>query len=134
MSLCPILLSFYEVLVLNSGPNNTKLVCVCARVCVICSANSAVLCIASSSRITNVYARAHCRLADMLLPPPPPQSPPLCNSAPPWGGTVTWPRKHRPKAPFLQGSKGAEADLHCDTMVQICHATPPPWGGGTVTS
>ena len=27
---------------------------------------------------------------------------------------------------ILQGAKGAEADLHCDTVVQICGVPPPP--------
>ena len=31
---------------------------------------------------------------------------------------------------FLQDAKGAEADLHCDTMVQFCGAIPPPLFGG----
>ena len=67
----------------------------------------------------------------VLTYPTPLQSPP----PPRGGGGVTWPKKHRkyearnaPKK-FLQG---AEADLHCDIMVQFCGATPPPplRGGG----
>ena len=36
-------------------------------------------------------------------------------------------RRRRRQRKLLQG---AEADLQCDTMVQICGAPPPPWGGG----
>ena len=49
--------------------------------------------------------------------PPPVISPPPCNS----------PLK-------ILRAKGAEADLHCDTMVQFCGAIPPPPRGGTITS
>ena len=63
--------------------------------------------------------------------------PPPCNPAPPplWGGnhhlgpkSIENTRRHRRQRDFLQGTKGAEADLDCDTMVQICGAppTPPP--------
>ena len=41
-------------------------------------------------------------------------------------------RRRRPQRKLLQGAEGAEADLHCDTMVQICGAVPPT-RGGTVT-
>ena len=54
------------------------------------------------------------------------------------GQGVHMPKHYVPKAPkkiftrrqrkFLQGAK---ADLHCDTMVQICGATPPPPMGGS---
>ena len=56
--------------------------------------------------------------------------PPLCNSPPAPGGepslgpkSIENTRRQRRQRKFLQG---AEADLHCDTMVQICGATPPP--------
>ena len=62
----------------------------------------------------------------------PPTPPPLKSTPPPGGEPSPWPRKHTKYQPpkFLQG---AEADLHCDTMVQICGAVSPPPRGGTVT-
>ena len=36
-------------------------------------------------------------------------------------------RRQRHQRKFLQG---AEADLHCDPMVQFCGAIPPPGGAG----
>ena len=73
----------------------------------------------------------HCILQEGSPRTPPP--PALVITPPPLGGgSVPWPRKHRkyyaPKA-CLQG---AEADVHCDTVVQFCGATPPP--PGTIVS
>ena len=53
--------------------------------------------------------------------------------SPPGGGPSLSPKSientrcQRRQRKFLQG---AEADLHCDTMVQFCGATPPPPRGG----
>ena len=52
-------------------------------------------------------------------------SPPLGNPPPPRGGTVNWPKKHRKYQAPKKILQGAEADLHCDTVVQICGAIPP---------
>ena len=62
------------------------------------------------------------------LPPPPPplKSPPqggICHLGPESMGNTGRQRRHRK---FL---RGAEADLQCDTMVQISGAAPPPPGG-----
>ena len=60
-------------------------------------------------------------------PPPPP---PLGNPPPPGGHPSHGPKSIeniRRQRKFLPG---AEADLHCDTMVQICGAPPPPPPGG----
>ena len=67
-------------------------------------------------------------------PKPPLKShPPLETPPPPKGGnrhlgpeSIGNTRRQRRRRKFLQG---AEADLHCDTMVQICGAPPPPQGG-----
>ena len=73
----------------------------------------------------------HCGLG--VVPPPPLKSPP------PWGGTVTLAQKAQEilgaegAKEFLQGTEGAKANLHCDTMVQFGGAPPPPPKGGTVT-
>ena len=71
-------------------------------------------------------------------PPPPLQSPPPCKSPPPggWGGNghLEITRRRRRQRKFFQGAERAEVDLHCDTMVQFCGATPPPpTGGETLT-
>ena len=58
-------------------------------------------------------------------PPPPPQGGNHHLGPESIGNT----RRQRRQREFLQGAK---ADLHCDTMVQICGAVAPP-GGGTVT-
>ena len=71
-------------------------------------------------------------------PPPPPLDPPppLAIRPPPLGGDggewslgperILNTRRRRRQRKFLQGAKGAEAELHCDTVVQFCGATPPP--------
>ena len=46
------------------------------------------------------------------------------------GGTVTWPKKHRKYSAPKKFLQGAEADSHCDAMVQFCGAIPPPPVGG----
>ena len=80
-----------------------------------------------------------------ILVPPPPQggnrhlgpkrgahfAPPFGKPPPPPKGgnrhlgpeSIGNTRRRRRQRKFLQG---AEADLHCDTMVQICGAVPPP--------
>ena len=55
-------------------------------------------------------------------PPPLLKSPPPCHLGPESIGNT---RRQRHQRKILQGAKGAEADLHCDTMVQICGAVPP---------
>ena len=58
-----------------------------------------------------------------MVPPPPLLIPSPLNPPPPLGGgTVTLAQK----ASEILGTEGAKADLHCDTMVQICGAPPPP--------
>ena len=80
--------------------------------------------------------RATLRDTATYLPPPPPPCnlPAPCNPPPPGGGerslgpksteSTRCQRRHRN---VLQG---AEADLHCDTMVQFCGAIPPSPRGG----
>ena len=48
---------------------------------------------------------------------------------PPWGEGSLGPESienTRRRRNFLQGAGRAEADLHCDTIVQFCGAIPPP--------
>ena len=65
-------------------------------------------------------------------PPPLVIPPPLQFPRPLWGERSLGPksienaRRQRHQRKFLQGADGAEVDLHCDTMVQFCGATPPP--------
>ena len=65
-------------------------------------------------------------------PPPPLKPPPLQGGNHHFGPESIGNTRRQRK--FLQGT---EADLHCDTMVQICGAAPPPplaaLRGGTVT-
>ena len=72
--------------------------------------------------------KKHDRCAAVLTPPV--ISPPLQSSPPPGGGgqslgpkSIENTKHQRRRRKFLQG---AEANLHCDTTVQICGATPPP--------
>ena len=88
-----------------------------------------------------VFGRAcagggECCFFDVSVHPPPFEisPPPLQSPPPPQGGnhhlgpeSIENTRRQRK---FLQGAEGTEADLHCDTMVQICGAPPPPHQGG----
>ena len=64
------------------------------------------------------------------LPPPPSCNiPPLAIPPPPGGEWSVGPKSiedTRRQRKFLQGAERAEADLHCDAMVQFCGAIPPP--------
>ena len=79
-----------------------------------------------SALVQQVPSRTHPSCQFGCAFPPPPRNPP------PMGATVTWPETHRKYLASKAAKKilqGAEADLHCDTIVQICGAIPPPLGG-----
>ena len=80
----------------------------------------------------------HIGTAAVFSAAPPRSPPPLAIPPPPGGEPSLGPkstentRRQRRQRKCLQGATGAEADLHCDTMVQFCGAPPPPpQRGGT---
>ena len=68
-----------------------------------------------------------CNLSPVAIPPPPRAL----------GGKgllaqiIESTKRQRRQRKSLQGTEGAESDLHCDTMVQFCGVIPPPPGGET---